>query len=128
MSSEAVSVHFDFIARIGELAPVPNLKFAAQEITDTMMVSTQTDIFSIGALIYYLVMLTKEKPHRAYLLNQAEFTDKQLHINECGSLEKRLTEMLRDFDPSLASIIRQMMNRDPLTRGSLGMLVQNVWF
>lgn len=128
MSNEAVSVHFDFLTRIGELAPVPNLKFAAYEVTDSMLVSTQTDIFSIGALIFYLVMLTREKPHQAYLLNQADFTNKQLHANECGSLDKRLTEQLRDFDPNLASIIRQMMNKDPLLRGSLGQQVQNPWF
>jgi hypothetical protein len=40
VSNEAVSVHFDFLSRIGELAPVPNLKFAAQEVTDSMLVST----------------------------------------------------------------------------------------
>jgi SCY1-like protein 2 len=106
VSNETVSVHFDFIGRIGELAPVPNMKFAAPETTDSAMVSTQSDIFSIGALIFYLAMLTKEKPHKAYLLNQSDFTNKQMHINECGSLEKRLQEQLKDFDPNLASIIR----------------------
>ena len=40
VTNEAISVHFDFIARIGSVAPVPNLKFAAPEITDSMLAST----------------------------------------------------------------------------------------
>lgn len=35
VTNEAINVHFDFIGRIGEVAPVPNLKFAAPEITDS---------------------------------------------------------------------------------------------
>ena len=78
------------MTRIGEFATVPNLRFASPEVSNTQVISAQTDIFSIGCLIYFLVALNKGEPHKAYILNQADITNKQLHSNECGSLGRRL--------------------------------------
>jgi SCY1-like protein 2 len=58
-SADAVPFEADFSTKIGEVALVPNMKFAAPEFTTNQpSVSMQSDIFSIGCLIYYLVALS----------------------------------------------------------------------
>ena len=84
------------------------------------MVSAQADIFSIGCLIYFLVALNRGDNHKAYLLNQSDITNQQLHKNECGSLSRRLDTALAPLDQNLQFIIRQMLSADPQMRGNLG--------
>lgn len=57
-SADPVSAQLDSFLKVGETSLVPNLRFAAPEVSSqTGMVSAQADIFSIGCLIYYLVAL-----------------------------------------------------------------------
>ena len=60
--------------RINEYSLIPNLRFAAPEISEQGQVSVNSDIFSVGALVYFMVALNKGKSPN--LLNQADITDK----------------------------------------------------
>jgi serine/threonine protein kinase len=55
-SADAVPAQLDSLLRVGDVSLVPNLRFAAPEVSSQAgMVSAQADIFSIGCLIYYMV-------------------------------------------------------------------------
>ena len=68
-TAEPISVHLDFMTRVADFAIVPNLRFSSPEVSNTQMISAQTDIFSIGCIIYFLVALSKGDNHKAYILN-----------------------------------------------------------
>lgn len=59
----------DFMTRVREFSLVPNLRFGSPELTQSAMISAQTDIFSIGCLIYFLSALSKGRHSNLYLLN-----------------------------------------------------------
>jgi len=123
-TADPISVHLDFMTRVREFNLVPNLRFGSPELTSTSTITAQTDIFSIGCLIYFLAALSKGKaPSQLYLLNQQDSTSKQLHTNEVGSLERRVESLIGDLDPNLKQIIRQMVYQDPSSRGFLGQFV-----
>jgi len=128
-TAEPISVHLDFMSRVRDFNMVPNLRFGSPELTTTSLITAQADIFSIGCIIYFITALSKgRKDSQLYLLNQQDITAKQLHENEVGSLQRRIEQMLGDFDPNLKQIIRQMCYTDPSSRGFLGQYVQNGWF
>jgi SCY1-like protein 2 len=75
-TASPVPVALDFALRIGDFAMVPNLRFAAPEVTASPSeCSVQSDIFSIGCLIFFLMRLSKGK-HPYFLLDQREQTNK----------------------------------------------------
>ena len=100
-TAEPISVHLDFIARVREFSLVPNLRFGSPELTTSAQISAQTDIFSIGCLIYFLSALSKGRHSNLYLLNQQDVTNKQLHENEVGSLPRRIEAALNGYDANL---------------------------
>jgi len=59
---------------VGDIAIVPNLRFSAPEISDKQMCSFNTDLFSIGCLIYFMVAINKGKD--PFILNQTDITNK----------------------------------------------------
>jgi SCY1-like protein 2 len=83
-TAESLNVPLNYDLRIDEYAMVPNLRFAAPEISEKQQVSIQSDIFAVGTLLYYLVALNKNKSPN--LLNQPDITDKSSHTHECSSL------------------------------------------
>lgn len=90
------------MSRVREFSLVPNMRFASPELTTaTPQISAQADIFSIGCLIYYLALLSKDNASKAYLLNQSDTTSKQLHENEVGSLPRRIDAALNGLDLNL---------------------------
>ena len=105
-TAEPINVHLDFMTRIGEFATVPNLRFSGPEVSNTQLISAQSDIFSIGCLIYFLCALNRGENHKAFILNQADTTNQQLHKNECGSLNRRLDQVLSGYDSNLQFIIK----------------------
>ena len=90
---------------------VPNLRFAAPELSERQQVSIQSDIFSVANLLYYLVALNKNKSPN--ILNQPDITDKQSHIHECGSLQRKLGQLMQGFDTEFDNMIRAMLNQNP---------------
>jgi SCY1-like protein 2 len=60
-TSESLNVPLNYDLRIDEYSMVPNLRFAAPELSEKQSVSIQSDIFSVGNLLYYLVALNKNK-------------------------------------------------------------------
>lgn len=78
----------NFEMRVNEYAMVPNLRFAAPELSEQSQCSIASDIYSIGTVLYYMVALNKNKSPN--LLNQPDITDKQSHIHECGALQRKL--------------------------------------
>ncbi len=87
-TSETLNVPLHYDMRINEYAMVPNLRFAAPEVSEQGQVSINSDIFSLGNLIYYMVALNKNKSPN--LLNQPDITDKQSHVHECSQLQRKL--------------------------------------
>jgi serine/threonine protein kinase len=79
-TSDTLNVPLHFDMRINEYAVVPNLRFAAPEISEQSQVSVNSDIYSLGTLIYFMLALNKNKSPN--LLSQADITDKQSHIFE----------------------------------------------
>jgi len=60
-TADPVGVSWNFLQKVGDFAMVPNLRFSAPEVTESQNVTAQSDIFSIGCLIYFLVQLNKQK-------------------------------------------------------------------
>jgi SCY1-like protein 2 len=73
-TSETLNVPMTYDLRINEYSLVPNLRFAAPEISESSQCSVSSDIFSIGTILYYLVALNRNKSPN--LLGQADITDK----------------------------------------------------
>jgi serine/threonine protein kinase len=94
---------------------VPNLRFAAPEISEKQQVSIHSDIFAVGTLLYYLVALNKNKAPN--LLNQPDITDKSSHTHECSSLQRKLGQYMQGMDPEFDNMIRPMLNQNPQLRG-----------
>lgn len=78
--------------RINEYSVVPNLRFAAPEVSEQQQCSINSDIFSVGTILYYLVALNKNKSPN--LLNQPDITDRTSHTNECNALNRKLGQFL----------------------------------
>jgi serine/threonine protein kinase len=60
-TSETLNVPLHYDLRINEYSLIPNLRFAAPEISEQGQVSINSDVFSVGTLIYYMVALNKAK-------------------------------------------------------------------
>jgi len=110
-TSETLNVPLNYDLRIDEYSMVPNLRFAAPELSDKQSVSIQSDIFSVGTLLYYLVALNKNKSPN--LLNQPDITDKQSHVNESGVLQRKIGQLMQGLEPEFDNMIRPMLNQNP---------------
>jgi len=66
-SPESISVNFNYDLKFNDLGMVPNLRFAAPEITGAGQCSVNSDIFSVGCLLYFLAALNKGK--NPFILN-----------------------------------------------------------
>lgn len=93
-SADPMPAQWDFLMKVGEQSMVPNLKFAAPEISSTQStVTCQADIFSVGCLIYYLVALSQgiKDPH---IISINDLTSAAQHRTECVNLESKLSRAL----------------------------------
>ncbi len=105
----------------------PNLKFAAPEISEKGLASIQSDLFSVGCILFYLCAQNKSK--FPFLLNQQDSTDKASHKFECQRLEKNLTGLLSGFESDLEIVLRQLLILyDPQMRGSITQTAEKSWF
>jgi serine/threonine protein kinase len=67
----------------------PNLKFAAPEISQGQPTcSTQSDLFSIGCVLYFLLALSMGKD--PYLMGFYDSTNPSAHQQEVNSISIRL--------------------------------------
>lgn len=73
-TSESLNVPLNYDMRINEYSVVPNLRYAAPEISELSQCSVNSDVYSIGTILYYLVALNKNKSPN--LLNQPDITDR----------------------------------------------------
>ena len=114
--------------KINDLAMVPNLRFAALELSEKQMCSFNTDLFSVGCLLYFMVAMNRGKD--AFVLNQKDITDKSSHSFEIKSIEKKFnTTLFAGLDPDFEQIMRQLLNiNDPEARGPLNNIVDKHWF
>lgn len=58
-TAESLHVPLNFDLKINDVAVVPNMRFAAPEISDKQICSMNTDLFSVGCLLYFMVSLNK---------------------------------------------------------------------
>lgn len=97
-TAESLHVPLNFDMKINDLAMVPNLRFAALELSEKQMCSFYTDLFSVGCLLYFMVALNRGKD--AFVLNQKDITDKSSHSFEIKSIEKKFnTTLFAGLDP-----------------------------
>ncbi len=73
-TAESLNVPLNYDLRINEYSVVPNMRFAAPEISEQSQCSINSDIYSVGTILYFLVALNKNK--NPNLLNQPDITDK----------------------------------------------------
>ena len=66
---------------------VPNLRFAAPEVTKEGQLSVQSDLWSVGCFLYFLSALSKGQ--NAFYNNITEITNKNAHIYEIQSIERK---------------------------------------
>lgn len=118
-SADPVPAQLDGFLKVGETSLVPNLRFAAPEVSSqAQMVSAQADIFSIGCLTYYLVALNQGLKD-PYLIKLSDSTSTAQHRTECQNLDSKLQRLLQPLDTNLQFIIKNMVAQDPAMRGSL---------
>lgn len=87
-TADLINVPLNYDLRINEYGVVPNLRFAAPEISESAQCSVNSDLYSVGTIIYYMVALNKNK--NPTILNQQDISDKSSHTFECNQLQKKL--------------------------------------
>jgi serine/threonine protein kinase len=71
---------------------VPNLRFMAPEVTEGRC-CIQSDYFSVGCLIFYLISLNMGKnPH---IVGLGSATNNINHKNECDQIQNKLIKNLQ---------------------------------
>lgn len=95
-TADTLNVPMNFDMRINEYSVVPNLRHGAPELSELSQVSVNSDIFSVGTILYYMVALNKNK--NPNLLNQADMTDKERHTGECVVLYRKFGTYIQGFD------------------------------
>jgi len=83
---------------------VPNLRFAALELSDKMNCSIYTDLFSIGCLLYFMVSLNKNKD--PFILNQKDITDRSSHGFEIKNMERKFNSSVSGFESDFEQLMR----------------------
>jgi SCY1-like protein 2 len=114
-TAESITVPMSHDLHINEYAMIPNLKYAAPEISESQQCSVYSDLFSVGTVLFYLVALNKGR--NPNLLTQPDITDKQSHLNECSTMQRKLGQYLQGFDSDFESLLRPMLNQSPQLRG-----------
>jgi serine/threonine protein kinase len=126
-NAEQLGVPLNYELKINEFSMVPNLKFAAPEITEKGVCSVESDLFSIGCIIYYMIATSKGKS--PFILNMQDPTDKGTHKFEINTLEKRYSTLFAGFDRDCENMLRQLLSvSDPKMRGQLNQIVEKPWF
>lgn len=121
-----INVPLNYDLRINEYAVVPNLRFAAPEISENGQCSVNSDLFSVGTLIYYMVALNKGKSPT--LLNQADISDKSSHTFECNQLSRKFVDLMQGFDSDFEMIMKQLVNKTAIMRGPIVLIIEKAWF
>ncbi|CDW79562.1 serine threonine protein kinase [Stylonychia lemnae] len=126
-TSESLHVPLHFDLKVGDIAIVPNLRFSAPEISDKQMCSFNTDLFSVGCLIYFMVAINRGKD--PFILNQTDITSKDQHVYELKGFDKRFNMLMAGMESDFEIIMRQMLNINyPESRGPLNEVVVKSWF
>ena len=68
------------------------------------MCSFNTDLFSVGCLLYFMVSLNKNRD--PFLLNQKDISDRSSHSFEIKSLERKLPNLMAGVESDFESLIR----------------------
>jgi len=58
-TADTITVPLNYDLRISDYSMIPNLKYAAPEVSESQQCSVQSDIFSVGTIIFYLAALNK---------------------------------------------------------------------
>lgn len=58
-SSESLNVPLNYDLHVNEYSMIPNLKYAAPELSEQSQCSINSDIYSIATILYYMVALNK---------------------------------------------------------------------
>lgn len=93
--------------RFNELSMVPNLRFAAPEMSQISgRCSVFSDLFSLGCIIYFLICLDLKKD--PYLLTFYETTNCSQHSTELVMLQTKLSSRLQGFDEDIIQVLTQI--------------------
>lgn len=83
-TADSLSVPINYDNRIGDYGVVPNMRFAAPELSDKQQCSVNSDLFSVGCILYFMVCINKGRD--PFILNQKDISDKIQHEMEVKSL------------------------------------------
>ena len=94
--------------KFNEFAMYPNLSFSAPEISQQIAkCSTQSDLFSVGCVLYFLGSLTGGRD--PFLLQQGDRTSPQAHQTELSMLRSKEQAKLRGLDGELQDMVRGLV-------------------
>jgi hypothetical protein len=89
-------VPLNFDLKVGDISVVPNLRFAALEVSDKMQCGLNTDLFSVGCLLFFMVSLNKGRD--PFILNQKDITDRAAHGFEIKNMERKFSSLIAGFE------------------------------
>jgi hypothetical protein len=82
--------------KIGDLSVVPNMRFAAPEVSEKLQCSINSDLFSVGCLLYFMVNMNKGR--EPFILNQKEITDRNAHGFEIKAMERKFSSLMAGIE------------------------------
>lgn len=94
----------NFDLKVNDIAVVPNLRFSALEVSDKMQCSLNTDLFSVGCLLYFMVSLNKGRD--PFILSQKDITDRAAHGFEIKNMERKFNDKMAGLESDFEILLR----------------------
>ena len=108
------------------LALAPNVRFAAPEIVAKNMGSWQSDIFSLGWVLYFLLNI--DKGEDAYILKTSNTFSTAQHIRLWDELRINIESKFADMPYNMKTLFISILDYEAANRGSVNSMVENVFF
>lgn len=88
--------------------------------------SAQSDIFSLGCVLYYLLNI--DQGEKAFILNISDIFNTSEHSVACGNLKRDIESKFAGLPYALKHLLTSSLDPDPANRGTVNTLVENQFF
>ena len=127
-STSSSSFHnIDYTLMSKSVSFVPHFGFTAPELIKENTVSTSSDTFSIGALLYTLLQVVKGGK-ASYFLDVKDGCTKQMCLEQIRNLNNEYTHTkLSSFNSGAIDLLQKLLNRNPEERLKLHIAYTHSW-
>lgn len=93
---------------------------------NSSIAATQSDIFSLGAVLYYLLNI--DKGEEAFLMKMTDQYSTSQYSKAIDSMKKNLITKCATMPYALRSLFQSVLDSDMQSRGSVNSFVENAFF